>query len=210
MKKILLSLFILSLPTVSYAMLPIELISEPVTHRAKSFQGLWLDCSSLVPCSSLPGGAGVNQFDDGLGNEFVLNEFHKLTNVSGWFRFTFDDFEPNHLSDYVIKLYQGTNSDHSSRQNVPGSILESWTVPVLHSPDFSFLFESKDLYTVDNLDIMLEPGKYWLTAQTLGGGGIEQRVQVGEAYGSVVPEPATMALFGIGMAGAFIRRRKLV
>lgn len=186
----------------TYAM--ISVISEPVTSRAVSAQGTWAVCngSSLI-CPDLPSSLfRANQSDDGLANEFVLDDTYILKSVSGWY--IPDYIEEPYIPNFDIRLYQGTKESTGT----PLNLLATWNVQVPRPPKEGVNplrdFKEGDLYTVKDLDVVLEPGKYWIAAQAGGDG----RLFPGEASAITTPEPATMLLMGGGLIGLFHRRRR--
>lgn len=208
MKNLILALFIVLTPTLAHAMVPV--ISEPVTHRAESAQGFWSECGVGTDyCPNFPNGLTANQSEDGLANEFVLEKTYILKEVSGWYipatSYQYSQYDPS----FEIRIYQGTRLRGSSQDNnTPDLLLGSWTVQTPYTYGQSLpptTFSEDDLYRVDNLNIVLPAGKYWIAAQA-GGDGL---MYPGNAYGnSVVPEPTTMLLFGAGLVGAFLRKRR--
>jgi len=202
MKKIILTLFIILVPTLAHAMFPI--ISEPVTRRAVAHQGVWAECYVFGGCPEFPSSFGDSETDDGLANEFVLDKAHIVTGVSGYFYDGSLNTDPAFTPNFNIKLYQGTRFSFLGSSNVPDKLVGNWNVQAPHYDGSLRDLNESDLFIVDGLHIPLPAGEYWISAEF----GSPGSLLPGFAHGHVVPEPSTMLLLGSGLLGAFVRRRK--
>jgi len=125
----------------------------------------------------------------------------------------------NGVVDYPFhfKIYEGSRLDiRANNQPIPGrNMLISSTTTVHAEPNKTF-----DYYNVRTpFDITLQPGTYWLARERnytvlpsgirapVGGPVVNVDVTGFEVASVHTPEPATLALFGAGLAGIALRKR---